>query len=66
MAAPIQQMAGGQNMPQQQGRFPMGGGVQGMDFSRIAYQYIQNTPVVGPGWQGNVQIAERVGKSQEL
>ncbi|KUI59224.1 hypothetical protein VP1G_11107 [Cytospora mali] len=65
MAAPMQQMAGGQLMPQQHGRFAMGG-AQGMDFSRIAFQFIQNTPYVGPGWQASVPIAERVGKAQDL
>lgn len=65
MAAPVQQMAGGQLMPQQQGRFGMGG-AQGMDFSRIAFQFIQSTPFVGSGWQAGVAIAERVGKAQDL
>lgn len=65
MAAPMQQMAGGQLMPQQQTRFAMPG-AQGMDFSRIAFQYIQGTPYVGPGWQASVPIAERVGKAQDL
>lgn len=64
MAAPMQQMAG-QLMPQQQRGFAMGG-PQGMDFSRIAFQFIQATPYVGPGWQASVPIAERVGKAQDL
>lgn len=65
MAAPMQQMAGGQLMQQQQRGFPMGT-PQGMDFSRIAFQFIQATPYVGPGWQASVPIAERVGKAQDL
>lgn len=61
----MQQMAGGQLMQQQQGRFGMGG-AQGMDIGRLAYETIQATPYVGPGWQASVAIAERVGKAQDL
>ncbi|KAJ0116525.1 hypothetical protein J7T55_007505 [Diaporthe amygdali] len=64
MAAPMQQMPG-QLMPQQQNRFGVGGG-QGMDFGQYAFQFIQNTPYVGPGWQTSVAITERVGKAQDL
>lgn len=65
MAAPMQQMPG-QLMPQQQNRFGVGGGGQGMDFGHYAFQFIQNTPYVGPGWQTSVAITERVGKAQDL
>lgn len=53
-------------MPQQQNRFGVGGGQGGMDFGQYAFQFIQNTPYVGPGWQTSVAITERVGKAQDL
>lgn len=65
MAAPMQQMPGGL-MPQQQNRFGGGVGGPGMDFSQYAFNFINSTPYVGPGWQTTVAISERVGKAHEL
>lgn len=65
MAAPMQQMPGGL-MPQQQNRFGGGMSGPGMDFSQFAFNFINNAPYVGPGWQTAVAISERVGKAHEL
>lgn len=37
-----------------------------MDIGHYAFQFMQNTPYVGPGWQNSVSIMERVGKAQDL
>lgn len=65
MAAPMQHMAGaGQFM--QQNRPGMGGGPQ-LELGNYVFQFIQNNSIgVGPGWQANVPIAERVRWVQEL
>ncbi len=64
MAANLQQMAAaGQMMPQQQLRRP---GLTPGHLSAIVTQSIAQNGPVSMGWQSNVQLSERMGKTVQL